>query len=203
MRGVALAAATSVFAERGLAGASMSAVAERAGVPRAALYELFATKDALWDAVVGDELGQFTAALVDAYTSTVSLGVRERIRARYQAVFDYAAARPAGFRLLTRVRAERPESVTAEAARTRDRLTRVLTDVLRVELAAAGMPDGQLADVLAMLFLGIGEAVARGCAANPTWNADAVIELAVEATLGVARAERALLVAADEPGGDR
>lgn len=198
-RTAVLTAAAAVFAQRGLAGTSMAAVAARAGLPRAALYELFATKDELWDAVVGAELERFTAALVDAYTSTVSLGVRERIRARYRAVFDFAERRPEGFRLLTRVRAERSESVTAEAERTRDRLTRVLTDVLRVELAAAGLPDGVLADVLALLFLGIGEAVARGCAANPAWNADAVIELAVEATLGVARADRAVLLAADEP----
>jgi|SRR5689334_13707947 AcrR family transcriptional regulator len=201
LRSAALAAATAVFAARGLAGASMSAVAVRAGVPRAALYELYATKGALWDAAVGAELARFTDALVDAYTSTVGLDVRQRIRARYRAVFDFASRRPDGFRLLARVRAERFEGVVTEAEHTRDRLTRVLTDVLRVELAAASLPDGQLADVLSVLFLGIGEAIARGCGANPSWNADAVIELAVEATLGVVSAERALLVAADTAGG--
>jgi AcrR family transcriptional regulator len=201
VRAAALAAATAVFAGRGLAGASMSAVAARAGVPRAALYELYATKDALWDAAVAAQLERFTDALVDAYTSTVGFGVRERIRARYRAVFDFAARRPDGFRLLARVRAERLQGVATAAEHTRDHLTRVLTDVLRVELGAAGLPDGQLADVLSVLFLGIGEAVARGCQANPSWNADAVIELAVEATLGVAGADRALLVAADTPGG--
>jgi AcrR family transcriptional regulator len=199
-RGAALAAATSLFAGRGLAATSMSAVAGRAGLPRAALYELYATKDQLWDAVVTSELEQFTAALVNTYTSTLGLGVRERVRARYRAVFEYAALRPEGFRLLTRVRAERPESITAEAERTRDRLTRALTDVLRIELDAAGLPNGQLADVLALLFLGIGEAVARGCAANPAWNVDAVIELAVEATLAVGGADRLVLLAADQPG---
>jgi AcrR family transcriptional regulator len=179
----------------------MSAVAARAAVPRAALYELYATKGALWDAAVGSELARFSDALVDAYTSTVGLDVRDRIRARYRAVFDFAARRPDGFRLLARVRAERFEGVATEAEHTRDRLTRVLTEVLRVELGAAGLPDGQLAEVLSVLFLGIGEAVARGCAANASWNADAVIELAVEATLGVVRGDRALLLAADTPGG--
>jgi AcrR family transcriptional regulator len=202
VRDRARAAATSVFATRGFAGASMSTVAERAELPRAALYEHFATKDELWDAVVGEELERFADAIGGAYESTVPLGVRDRIRARYRAVFDYASGRPDGFRLLVRVRAERFESVSADAERARDRLTRVLTEVLRAELGAAGLPDRQLADVLATLFLGIGEAVARGCAANPAWDADAVIELAVEATLGVARADRALLLAADTPGGD-
>jgi TetR/AcrR family transcriptional regulator len=47
-----LAAAEAVFAERGFAGATMSAIAARAGSPKANIHYYFATKEALYRAVV-------------------------------------------------------------------------------------------------------------------------------------------------------
>jgi AcrR family transcriptional regulator len=51
-RDTILAAATSVFAEKGLGGARVDEIAERAGVNKALLYHYFASKEALFGAVL-------------------------------------------------------------------------------------------------------------------------------------------------------
>src|SRR5579875_2211371 len=47
-----LAAAETVFAERGFSGATMSAIAARAGAPKANIHYYFPTKETLYRAVV-------------------------------------------------------------------------------------------------------------------------------------------------------
>lgn len=59
-----LRSAERVFAERGYAGATMSAIAAGAGVSTGNVYRYFETKDALFDAVVSEELAERFLALV-------------------------------------------------------------------------------------------------------------------------------------------
>jgi len=54
-----LAAAAEVFAERGVDGAAMDAIAERAELGKATLYYYFRTKEALHAAVIADATEQF------------------------------------------------------------------------------------------------------------------------------------------------
>src|SRR5690348_14244025 len=70
-RGRILAAATRVFARKGYDGASMSDIAEAAGVTKPVLYDHFASKDALFETLLrsirdgllakGREIGQSSA----------------------------------------------------------------------------------------------------------------------------------------------
>ncbi|WBB59374.1 TetR family transcriptional regulator [Streptomyces sp. WMMC500] len=57
-KAVLLAAATSEFAERGLAGARIDRIAERAGANKRLLYVYFGDKEALFEAVLRHEIGQ-------------------------------------------------------------------------------------------------------------------------------------------------
>src|SRR5208337_2138681 len=57
-----LEAAESIFAEHGFAGATTAAIAKRAGVPKANLHYYFATKEALYRAVVERVLTAWLAA---------------------------------------------------------------------------------------------------------------------------------------------
>jgi AcrR family transcriptional regulator len=59
-----LRSAERVFAERGYAGASMSAIAAAAGVSTGNVYRYFETKDALFEGVVSDELAEKFLGLV-------------------------------------------------------------------------------------------------------------------------------------------
>lgn len=70
------AAALQVFAERGWAGATMTAIADRAGVGAATTYRYHAGKQELFDALVPPELAGRFEALLDRRVRALSLAVR-------------------------------------------------------------------------------------------------------------------------------
>lgn len=61
-----LASALAVFAAHGFIGASMSMIAEHAGLGAASLYRYYASKDALFDAVITPDLAKRFETLLDA-----------------------------------------------------------------------------------------------------------------------------------------
>jgi len=58
-------AAETVFAERGFSGATTSAIADKAGLPKANVHYYFGTKSALYREVIGNILDLWLAALPD------------------------------------------------------------------------------------------------------------------------------------------
>lgn len=91
-RALILAAAREVFAEEGLDGASLRAIAERAGYTPAALYFHFASKEALYAAVLHASLGALGEAVGQAVARA---GTSERrLKAAAMAFFAYYAAHP-------------------------------------------------------------------------------------------------------------
>jgi TetR/AcrR family transcriptional regulator len=91
-----LEAAEQVFAEEGFAGATTAAIARRAGVPKANLHYYFATKDALYRAVVARVLTAWlgAAASFDAFDDP-----REALAAYIGAKMDLARAMPLASRI--------------------------------------------------------------------------------------------------------
>ena len=87
-------AATAEFAERGLAGTTMTRIAARAGINKERLYSYYGDKDALWVVVLTDELERLASAVK---LSGVGL---EDIGEFAGATFDYHAAHPELGRLL-------------------------------------------------------------------------------------------------------
>jgi AcrR family transcriptional regulator len=65
-------AALTVFAERGFRGATMPEIAARAGVAPANLYRYYQNKEALFDAVVPNELADAHAALLERSVRSLS-----------------------------------------------------------------------------------------------------------------------------------
>src|SRR5882672_3367680 len=61
--------ATRLFAERGYDGASMNDVAERVGMRKASLFYHFATKDALYEAVLNRLIERLATPLAAVYAS--------------------------------------------------------------------------------------------------------------------------------------
>ncbi len=91
-----LEAAETIFAEQGFAGATTSAIARRAGVPKANLHYYFATKEALYRAVVERVL---TAWLDAAASFDTSEDPREALSAYISAKMDLARAMPLASRI--------------------------------------------------------------------------------------------------------
>ena len=92
--------ATSLFAERGYDGTSVNDVAERVGMRKASLFYHFATKDLLYEAVLGRIVLVMETALEGAFVSDGLFA--ERTVAAADAVTRVFAAHPAAARLLVR-----------------------------------------------------------------------------------------------------
>jgi TetR/AcrR family transcriptional regulator len=93
-------AATRLFAERGYEGASMNDVAERVGMRKASLFYHFATKEALYEAVIGRLIDTLRSALSAVYAGEGSF--RERIARAADTVTVVLGGHPYAARLLVR-----------------------------------------------------------------------------------------------------
>ena len=92
--------ATRLFAERGYEGASMNDVAERVGMRKASLFYHFATKDALYEAVLDRLVASFREPLEAIYQSSGSYA--ERLDVLTDTLVTALGARPFAARLLLR-----------------------------------------------------------------------------------------------------
>jgi AcrR family transcriptional regulator len=198
LRELVEAAALKVFTTSGRAGASMAAIANEAGISRPALYAAAPSKDELYESLLDREIDRFTSGLLARYQEPASTP-RERIRARYRAVIDFADANPLSFAFLNRARADGSIQALRGHSPRRD-VVAALTENLRSELDQVGFPTKELPGVLAVLFLSLGEGAAWACTEQPARDSDAIIELVTELTLAVfISVDRRLLEAVDKP----
>ena len=139
-------AATAEFAERGLAGTTMTRIAARAGINKERLYSYYGDKDALWAVVLTDELERLASAVE---LSGVGL---EDIGEFAGATFDYHAAHPQLGRLLQWEGLTRGPAADAirRAAHYRDKVAR-FAQAQREGLLDTGLDPGHL--VFALIAL--------------------------------------------------
>jgi AcrR family transcriptional regulator len=108
-----LRAATSEFAEYGLAGARIDRIAEKAGANKRLIYVYFGDKDRLFDAVIDDQSQAVMRAVPLADGDLVAFAATR---------FDYILANPAAHRIAIWRAFERAEPTDDEVAAYRDRL---------------------------------------------------------------------------------
>ena len=139
-------AATAEFAERGLAGTTMTRIAARAGINKERLYSYYGDKDALWAVVLTEELERLASAVE---LSGVGL---EDIGEFAGATFDYHAAHPQLGRLLQWEGLTRGPAADAirRAAHYRDKVAR-FAQAQREGLLDTGLDPGHL--VFALIAL--------------------------------------------------
>jgi AcrR family transcriptional regulator len=170
-------AAVEVFAVGGISGASLGAVAERAGINRALVYEHVKAKPELFAAAVLRERERLVTWIAERYDETSELPLHDRVRRRFRVVIDYAEVHPVSVKLLALPDATRVLHDAGRAAAPAD-----LSALLTTELARAGRPIGRSADVLAAMIVGmVNEVLAQGAGAS--WDTDAVVDLLAEFTL--------------------
>ncbi len=92
--------ATRLFAERGYDGTSMNDVAERVGMRKASLFYHFATKDALYEAVLDRLVASLQTALEAIYVSSGTY--EDRLDAVTDTVVTLLSSHPYAARLLLR-----------------------------------------------------------------------------------------------------
>lgn len=146
-----------VFGSSGFHSASMEDVAKEAGVTKPTLYDHFPSKKDLYLALIDADLGTLHQRVKEALDSPT--GNRERIRASFQAYFDFVDEHAGGFRLLMQ------ETVGAEDV-FRERVSGVRRQIL-AEVAALivresqGRLDRHRAETVALALVGMVETVAQ------------------------------------------
>jgi len=164
-----------VFGHSGFHAVSMEAVAKEAGVTKPILYDHFPSKRDLYLALLDatlEELHENVRATLVAPT-----GNRERIRASFQAYFDFVDNQAEGFRLLMQETVgaeddfrERVEEVRAEI------LAEVADLIVRESQGVLGREDSE---TVALALVGMVETVAQRESEGPPEQRRAALDTLV------------------------
>jgi len=171
------------FAAHGYHAASVSEIARGAGTTKAVVYDHFATKRDLYDAVVQRELEQLLVHV--AATEVPDGSARDRLRTIFDSWFAYVASRPDARRLMF----ETADSEPGDAGRRRENQARA-TDAIAAWLAGegelfAGHPERELQLQMAAQML---KSTLNGLADwwfdRPEVAGDRVVDAATDFVLG-------------------
>src|SRR6266542_2797090 len=128
-----------VFGTSGYHAVSMEEVAEQAGVTKPILYDHFSSKKDLYLALLDADLAVLLDMVKEALAS--ARGNRERIRASFQAYFDFVDEQADGFRLLVQ------ETVGAERD-FRERVADVRDQILSEVAEPIKRKSGEMMDLV-------------------------------------------------------
>ena len=129
VRAAALAAATRLFAERGVAGTSLQSVADAVGVSKPTLCYHFGTKEGLRSAVLDQLLGRWQGELPRMMAAATRGG--PRLDALLHALFSFFLEDPARAVLLLREALDRPADLRDRLHHQLQPWTRLLTEAVR------------------------------------------------------------------------
>src|SRR6266545_1763100 len=149
--------ARSVFGRRGFHSVSMDQVAKEAGVTKPILYDHFPSKKELYLALLDADLAELHEKVRAALDG--SPGNRERIRASFQAYFDFVDGHAEGFRLLMTETIGAEEDFRRTVALVRDRILSEVADLIVRE--SRGALDRGHAEIVALALIGMVETVAQ------------------------------------------
>jgi AcrR family transcriptional regulator len=146
-----------VFGTWGFHAVSMDAVAKEAGVTKPILYDHFPSKKDLYLALLDADLALLHEEVRKALAA--STGNRERIRASFQAYFDFVDEHAEGFRLLMQETVGAEKEFRLRVAEVRDRILADVADLIVRE--SRGRLDREHAEIVALGLIGMAETVAQ------------------------------------------
>jgi AcrR family transcriptional regulator len=155
--------ARKVFGRRGYHTVTMDSVAKEAGVTKPILYDHFPSKRELYLALLEADLAGLKQRLDDGLES--SRGNRERIRASFQAYFDFVDDHAEGFRLLMQEAVGGEREFREMVFRFRDEILESVTEVIARE--SKGNLDRKEAGDVALGLIGMAETAAQRDAGAP------------------------------------
>lgn len=150
-------AARHMFASKGFDATSMDDIAHEAGITKPILYKHFESKHAMYIAVLEEHLSDLIGRLWVALSTDPD--PRERLRAGFEAYFEFVEQRPDGFKMIvdagTRIDPHDRQHLEKAWDTLADGIARTVGDLLR---AADLDPSG--APIYARALIGMVEAVA-------------------------------------------
>jgi AcrR family transcriptional regulator len=116
-----LTAARAIFSEGGFADASMSAIADRAGVSKAVLYDCFpGGKQEIYYALLDRAEHSFMEHMLGVLDRTNKLPLEQALREGMAAFVDYARMDPEGFRIIFGDAGTSDPEIARRTARTKE-----------------------------------------------------------------------------------
>jgi AcrR family transcriptional regulator len=146
-----------VFGTSGFHAVSMEAVAKEAGVTKPILYDHFSSKKDLYLALIDADLAVLHDNVRQALDSPI--GNRERIRASFEAYFDFVDEEADGFRLLMQETVGAEREFRERVAQVRDQILSEVADLIVRE--SKGSLGREHADTVAAALIGMVETVAQ------------------------------------------
>jgi AcrR family transcriptional regulator len=146
-----------VFGNSGFHAVSMETVAKEAGVTKPILYDHFPSKKHLYLALIDADLAVLHDEVRGALESPT--GNRERIRASFQAYFDFVDEHAEGFRLLMQETVGAEDEFRNRVAEVRDQILGEVADLIVRE--SKGLLDREHAEIVALALIGMVETVAQ------------------------------------------
>ena len=146
-----------VFGTSGFHAVSIETVAKEAGVTKPILYDHFPSKKELYLALLDADLAVLHDEVSKALSS--SSGNRERIRASFQAYFDFVDEHAEGFRLLMQETVGNEGDSRRHVAEVRDQILKEVADLIVRE--SRGNLDRDHAEIVALALIGMVETVAQ------------------------------------------
>ena len=152
-----LGVARKVFGTKGFHGVSMEDVAREAGVTKPILYDHFDSKEALYLALLDADSLELEERIAKALAAPT--GNRERIRASFEAYFDFVDEHAEGFSLLMQETVGANDVFRSGVGTVRDRIKDEVSDLIVRE--SQGRLDREDADTVALGLVGMVETAAR------------------------------------------
>lgn len=171
-----LAVARRVFGRNGFHSVSMDAVAKEAGVTKPILYDHFPSKKELYVALLEADLTTLERRVREALDAPV--GNRERIRAGFQAYFDFVDEHAEGFQLLMQETVGTEQEFGSRVRRMRDGILGDITDLIVRE--SKGLLDRTAAETVALGLIGMVETVAQRDPGGPKDERVAAVDTLVQ-----------------------
>ncbi len=173
------------FGRNGFHEVSMETVAREAGVTKPILYDHFASKEELYRALIEEDAAALEARVRAALAART--GNRERIRASFQAYYDFVDEHAEGFRLVMR---EQASPVALSPVReVREHIIRAVAEV--IERQSHGGVSGADAEMVAVGVIALVEAGAQRDPGGPPSQRqrqlDILVRLAWRGITGVTR----------------
>jgi AcrR family transcriptional regulator len=170
-----LAVARQVFGRLGFHNTSLDDVAKEAGVTKPILYDHFNSKEALYLSLLDVD----AAALEERVRAALAArtGNRERIRASFQAYFDFVDEHPEGFRMVMEEMVGPQDEFRSKVGGVRERIIGEVTDlIVRESRGTIGRTD---AVTVSLGLVGMVETVAQRDPGGPKEERDRAVDVLV------------------------
>lgn len=179
-RPLVLDAALEIFAEGGFADASMQAIADRAAVSKAVLYDCFpGGKQEIYNALLERGEQTFMEHMTQALDRTARLPVNEALEQGISAFLEYAEQHPHSFRVIFGEAGTRDLEVVRSAERTRERIIAMLSARTREVMRSAGFDEMPLYDIFPRAIVAVSEEMARWLMRTPGVARDPAVQTVV------------------------